>query len=47
MDKAIEFYKKAVDLGNSTALFNLGMFHYYGQFIEKNYSQSFQYYKSC
>lgn len=45
--KAMELYKKAIDLGNEIAIFNLGLMYEYGKGIEKNIDNAIKYYKEA
>ena len=46
-NKARELYKKAVDLGNSTAMYNLGHMYHYGEGVEQNYNKACELYKKA
>ena len=44
-EKAIEFYKKAIDAGNGAAANNLGNIYYNGNGVEQNYDEALKYFR--
>ncbi len=47
MKKAYEFYKKAAQRKNETALFKLGSFYYKGIFVKKDYTKAKEYFQEA
>ena len=45
--KALEYYKKAVDLGNIRAIADIGDLYYYGRGVERNFQKSIEWYKKA
>ena len=45
--KAIEYYKKAADLGDVVAYVNLGKIYYEGKGVKQDYQKALQYYKKA
>ena len=43
--KAVEYYERAANLGNSDALYNLGVCYYKGYGVEQNYTKAIKYYE--
>ncbi|NNP67413.1 tetratricopeptide repeat protein [Acinetobacter sp. Ac_5812] len=44
LNKAFLYYKKAADLGNPDAKFNLGQMYFYGEGVKQDYKKSFYWY---
>ena len=43
-ERAFDYYKKAAELGNARAIFNIGSHYHRGQFVEKNIDTAIEYY---
>ena len=44
---AIKYFKKASELGNCDATFNLGMMYYYGTGVRQDYTIAMKYYRKA